>query len=130
MPSEIGRLVREAAEAYEAGDDDALFSLFHRDARAYIQEDLPNGGYWDGHEGFAAMLAEWREAWEEFGYEILEVEEHGDRALTRVKQHGVARGSGMEIDMELYYVWGARDGKIDLWHLYLDREQAEAVARG
>ena len=122
--------MNEAAEAYQSGDDDALMSVLHPDGHAFIQEDLPNGGRWDGHEGARNMLREWREAWQEFGFEILEVEEFGERALTRVRQHGVARGSGMEIDMELYYVWAARDGKVDLWHLYLDRERAEAVARG
>ena len=130
MPSAVATLVSEAAEAFASGDDDTLLSLVHPGGYAFIQEDLPNGGRWDGREGFEAMLREWREAWERFGWELLELEEHGDRALTRVRQHGVARGSGMEIDMELYYVWGARDGKIGLWHLYVDREQAEAVARG
>ena len=130
VPSEIARLVREAGEAYRSGGYDAILPLLHPEGHAFIQEDLPNGGRWEGREGFAAMLREWNEAWEEFGYDVLELEEYGHRALTHVRQHGVARGSGMPIDMELYYVWGARDRKIDLWHLYLDRADAEAVARG
>ncbi len=130
MSSETIRLVTEASEAYRSGGYEALLPLLHPEGHAFIQEDLPNGGRWEGREGFAAMLREWGEAWEEFGYEVLDLEQYGDRALTRVRQHGLARGSGMEIDMDVYYVWGARDGKIDLFHLYLDRARAEAVARG
>ena len=130
VPSEIARLVEEASKGYGSGGLDGVVALVHPDGHAFIQEDLPNGGRWDGPEGFAAMVREWGEAWEEFGFEILDLEEYGDRELTRVRQRGVARGSGMEIEMELYYVWGARDGRIDLWHLYIDRAQAEAVARG
>jgi ketosteroid isomerase-like protein len=123
-------LLETAFEAFNRDGVQAVLPLVHEDVEVFIQDDLPNGGRWDGHEAWLEMDRAWEEAWEDFQVELLGVEERGERALVRVRQRGRARGSGIEIDGEFWYVIGLRDGKLALWHLYADRARAEACIGG
>jgi ketosteroid isomerase-like protein len=130
VPSRYDDLLETAFAAFNRAGAPGLLPLTHPDIEVFIQDDLPNGGRWDGHEGWLAMGRAWQEAWERFTVEPLEVEDHGARTLIRVRQRGRARGSGIEVDGEFWYVAEVRDGRISLWHLYTDRARAEASADG
>jgi ketosteroid isomerase-like protein len=114
----------EAFVDYLQGEDalDADF-VFH------VQEDLPNGGDWRGIEGFMEMSRIWLEPWEEFRidpHEFVEVSE--EALLVPVRQEGVAKGSGIEIGAEMFYVMRFREGRLSQVRLYTERELAERAA--
>lgn len=95
-----------------------------------VQDDLPNGGEWRGPEGFREMVDNWMEAWDEFDIapgEPVEVSE--DRFLVPVRQHVVAKGSGMELASEFFYTVELVDGRFSRIGLYTDRNLAEAALR-
>ncbi len=111
----VDLLVRE-----DAIDPDFLF---------HVQDDLPNGGDWPGIEGFNEMTRSWLEAWEEFKVEPHEFIEVGEDSLfISITQRAVARGSGIEVAGEFFYLLVFREGKVEQMRLYSDREQAERAA--
>jgi ketosteroid isomerase-like protein len=103
--------------------------LIHPDFLFHVQDDLPNGGDWAGIEGFQEMSRSWLEAWEKFSVEPHEFIEVGEEAvLVPLTQTAVAKGSGIEVAGEFFYVIHFRDGKVEQIRLYSDREQAERAA--
>jgi hypothetical protein len=74
--------------------------------------------------------AEWLEAWEQFRVDANEVEAVGDHFLL-VDSHQVARGrgSGIDVEMDVFWALEAQDGKLRRMHIYASRERAlEAIA--
>jgi len=49
--------------------------------------------------------------------------------LTTALQRGVGKGSGVEVEMRVYYLTEYRDGLATRVHLYADREKALEEAR-
>jgi ketosteroid isomerase-like protein len=130
-------LARRGFEAYNQGGPPGFMDFvvredkLHPDFVFHVQDDLPNGGYWRGVDGYEQMSRIWMEAWSEFRLLPHEFREVGhDRILVLLEQRGIARGSGMEIAGEFAYVLVFRDEKIEQIHLYTDRERAERVAAG
>jgi ketosteroid isomerase-like protein len=131
------QLVRRGFEVYNESGPSAFLDylvaaeLMHPDFLFFIQEDLPNGGEWRGVDGFGRMAASWLEAWEEFEVQPRDVAEVSeDRILVTVRQRAVARGSGLEIDGEFFYVFAFGDGRLEQIRLYRDRGAAELAAGG
>jgi len=101
----------------------------HPDLLWHIQEDLPNGGDWVGFDGFEEMSRSWLEAWESFSIEPGEfIEANDDAVLVPATQRAVARGSGIEVEGQFFWVLLFRDGKIAQLHLYVDRTLAKCAA--
>jgi hypothetical protein len=101
----------------------------HPELRWHIQEDLPNGGDWVGFEGFEEMSRSWMEAWESFAIEPHDFIELSESALLIPStQRAVARGSGIEVSGEFYWLLLFRGDKIEQIRLYTDRRLAEEAA--
>ena len=72
----------------------------------------------------------WLEAWESFTIDVVEFEPIGERHVVGdVRQSGRGRGSGVEVEMRLGYLWEVRGGKVIRLHIVPDRETALAAAR-
>jgi hypothetical protein len=128
-------LARRGIQAYnDTGPSGFLDLLVREDAidpdfLFHVQDDLPNGGDWPGIEGFNEMTRSWLEAWEEFKVEPHEFIEVGeDSLLLSITQRAVARGSGIEVAGEFFYLLIFREGKVEQMRLYSDRERAERAA--
>ena len=128
MPSEQLDLARRGIEAHNGGGFAGLADLLHDDVVAVVPDGLPNAGVYRGPEGFAAMMAQWVEAWEDFRVEIEELIEEGDAVLARVVQHGRGRGSGIETTMPAVHLMRFRDGRLVLWRLCQDLPEARLHA--
>jgi hypothetical protein len=46
----------------------------------------------------------------------------------RVTQRGIGKGSGIEVEMKIFYMLEIRDRRATRIHLYADREQALSAA--
>ena len=61
--------------------------------------------------------------------EIVSVEElSGDYLLVEVKQRAVGAGSGVPVEMALFWLFQFADGEVHKFHLYANREAALAAA--
>jgi ketosteroid isomerase-like protein len=130
-------LVRRGFEAYNRTGPSGFMDFVvredavHPDVRWYIQEDLPNGGEWVGFEGFEEMSRTWLEAWASFEIEPRDYIELNESAmLIPSTQRAVARGSGIEVSGEFFWLVLFRGDKIERMHLYTDRRLAEEAAAG
>jgi ketosteroid isomerase-like protein len=121
-------LTRRGFEAYNAGDSEAVIALLHPDVELHADSELINGGDYRGHEGFIRWNAEWTEAWEEFKIEPRSVETFGGHSIL-ADTHQVARGqeSGIDVEMDVYWVFDLADDQVVRMHLYATRERALAA---
>jgi ketosteroid isomerase-like protein len=121
-------LTRRGFEAYNARDFDALGALLDPDVELHASASVLNGGDYRGREGFLQWNAEWDEAWEGFVAEPAEIEPMGEHALL-VRTHQVATGAGSGVDVEMTVFWALEvvGGLVTKMHLYPDREEALAA---
>jgi ketosteroid isomerase-like protein len=123
-------LIRAGIEAANRGDIDGLVALFDPEVEFHIAPGLGNAGTYHGREGFRNGLGGWLEAWESFTIDVVELEPIGERHVVGdVRQLGRGRGSGIEVEMRLGYLWEVRGGLAVRFHIVPDRETARAVAR-
>jgi ketosteroid isomerase-like protein len=123
-------LVRAGIEEMNRGDIDALLARFDPEIEFHIAPGLGNAGTYYGREGFREGVDGWLEAWESFTIDVVEFEPIGERHVVGdVRQSGRGRGSGIEVEMWLGYLWEVRGGKVVRLHIVPDRETALAAAR-
>jgi ketosteroid isomerase-like protein len=103
---------RDFIEAYNRRDFDTAVKWFHPE----VDWVLPDRQSSDSGRGIAAVIRFWEGLDETFEELRLNPQEHvdaGDRVATRLRHYGRGKGSGVEIDEELYHqVATFRDGKI------------------
>jgi ketosteroid isomerase-like protein len=119
---------REFIAAYNRRD----FDLAVKDFDPEIEWVLPARQRSDSGRGPDAALRFFEEiddAMDELRLEPQEFIDAGDRVATRLRHHGRGRGSGVEIDEELYHqVATFRDGKIVRMEYFADWDEARAAA--
>jgi ketosteroid isomerase-like protein len=119
---------REFIAAYNRRD----FDLAVKDFDPEIEWVLPARQQSDSGRGPDAALRFFEEiddAMDELRLEPQEFIDAGDRVATRLRHHGRGRGSGVEIDEELYHqVATFRDGKIVRMEYFADWGEARAAA--
>ena len=128
-------IVRRGLEVFNGEGTEAFLDflaandLMHPEFTFHIQEDLPNGGAYEGPDGFRSMAAQWLEAWREFDVVMREIVRGGDeRLLVPVEQRAVASGSGVEVSGEFLYVFVFEAGRVREIHLLADRDLANRTA--
>jgi ketosteroid isomerase-like protein len=124
-------LTRRGFEAYNAGDYEGVVALLHPDVELYADDELLNGGSFRGHDGFIQWSAEWLEAWDEFRIEPRSIATIGEHAIL-VDTHQIARGagSGIDVEMDVFWAFEAQDGKLQRMHLYAARQRALDAIEG
>jgi ketosteroid isomerase-like protein len=129
VDSEFGKLIFDAFDAYQRGDDAALQEIYDPEIEVHADAGV-NSGTFHGWDGFRQWVSQWEDAWEEITYEPKEVIEFGtDLAVVPVQTAGRGRGSGIELEQEFVYVFQRREGRLIRFHLYPTRERALAVAQ-
>jgi ketosteroid isomerase-like protein len=124
MVEENVELARTGLEAFNRGDLETVFSLLDPEVVAFIPVELPNEGTYYGHDGFRQMLQQWNEPWEEFEVEPEDFIARGDHVVVPVRQRARGRGSGIEVEARLAYVFEIRNARLVRWELYADRREA------
>ena len=124
-------LARRGFEAYNAGDAETVAKLMRPDVEVHAAPGLVNSGDYRGQEGYTQWNAEWTEAWDEFKVEPTAVEPIGDRHVV-VDAHQVARGagSGIDVEMDVFWAFEVDGGQVARMHLYPTREEALEVIEG
>jgi len=124
-------LTKRGFDAYNAGDYEGLAALLHPDVELHADDELLNSGDFRGREGFTQWSSDWLEAWEEFRVDATAVEALGDHWIL-VDSHQVARGagSGIDVEMDVFWAFEAGKGTVRRMHIYASRERAlEAIER-
>ena len=102
-------------------------------AHADLVWDVSNLGWPDqqiyhGAEGAMQFLADWADAWDDWGMEVEDYLEAGERVAVIVNQQGRSKATGIPVEMRFAQVWTLRDGQGIRMQLYANPDDAlEAV---
>ena len=123
-------LLKEGVDAFNRGDAEPALAIFADDVECLVASDLMNAGTYHGHDGYLRMLTAWGEAWGAVTAEIVAAEELPDgHLLVEIHQRAVGAGSGVPVEMTLFWLFQFIDGVLVRFHLYGDREAAVAAVR-
>ena len=121
---------RAATELFQRGEVEAFLATMDPEVEIFSTPDLPNPGRFAGREGWIEWTSQWFDAWADFEVEIEDYEPVGERhVLMSARQRAKGAGSGVPVEMRVYYLTEYRDGLATRFHLYADREEALEVAR-
>jgi ketosteroid isomerase-like protein len=128
MSQENVEKAREFIAAYNERDFDRAVKHFDPE----IEWVMPARQRSDSGRGPGAAIRffeEIDEAMDELRLEPQEFVDAGDRVATRLRHHGRGKGSGVEIDEELYHqVATFRDGRIVRMEYFAEWDEALAAA--
>jgi ketosteroid isomerase-like protein len=129
-PEENVALSRAATEAFGRGDIDAFLATLDPEVEIFSTPELPNPGRFVGREGWIEWTSQWFDAWADFEVDVEKYEPVGQHhVLLTARQRAKGAGSGVPVEMLVYYLAEYRDGLATRFHLYATREQALEVAR-
>src|ERR671911_167997 len=129
-PEERIELARVAWEAYNAGDIEGVLRILDPDVVVHVPVELANSGTYRGHDGYRRGFGGWVEAFDHLSVDEFELEPVGDRhVVVDARQSGRGRGSGIEVEMRLGYMFELRDGKVVRFHVLHGRDAAIAAAK-
>jgi hypothetical protein len=123
-------------ETYQSGDLDAwrghVEEVFDPEVVLESESGAFTEGRWHGHGGAIAFVANQMEVLEGMWLRIDEYFEPYENCLiVPVTFGGLARHTGIELELHPVHVFTMRDGKAVRWQIFADREQAlEAAAQG
>ena len=130
MSEENVEVVRRSFEAWNAGDLEAIRSVYHDDV--VVETGITEfGRTFEGDDPIRRWVAEVRETWAEvhFDYERIFEGEADDVVVSFYRAIGIGRESGVEVvQRDLTGVYRFRDGLIVSEQVYLDRDEALEAA--
>jgi ketosteroid isomerase-like protein len=111
MSQENVEIVRASAEAWNAGNMDAVRELYHPDAILRAPEGWPEPGPFVGRDAVMRQFEQLRATWDADAVEpIGDPADAGERVAVRFIWRGVGRGPESAIELSLLFT--VRKGKI------------------
>jgi ketosteroid isomerase-like protein len=117
--------------AWARGDLEVMLLRWAPDCQLELLPELVAAGMrstYRGHAGICELAADWRDTWEEnipFPQEIIDV---GNPIIALGHLHLRARGSGVEFDLPIAFVWWFERGLIVRQRDFSDWEEALRAA--
>jgi ketosteroid isomerase-like protein len=105
-----------------------LFDYLDPELAIVEPAEIPDQHTWQGPDAYLRAMEQWPSHWDDFVAELVEIEERGDVVFHESHHRGTARGSSLALDIRVFNVQWFRDGKMYRWEMYLDRDEALAVA--
>ena len=123
MSRENVELVRTVFGGWARGDFRAASDLFAADFEWKQSPDAVEPG---SHRGasIGTALRQLFGVYENYRIEAEEYIDAGDRIVVVGRARGTARGSGMELDQSVFFLWTARNGKLASIEAFRDRGEA------
>lgn len=123
-------LLRTGIGAFNRGDSEAVAAMLDPAVECHVAPGLGNPGTWHGIDGYLEMTETWGEAFTSERSEIVSTEMPDDHHLiAEIRQRAYGAGSGVPVEMTIFYLLEVRDGRAVRLHIYGDREAALAATR-
>ena len=121
-------IVKALWDAWDRRDTPGMFALYDEDvAWDMTRSNVPGMGVYRGHAGVRQFFEEWLGTFEEFYARPEEFVHAGDHVVVQVCQGGRGKGSGVEVEMPVYWhAFWVRDGKVVRVVVHRDRDEALA----
>ena len=122
-------ILREGLIAWEQGDWETAIQMIDPKIEVYAPPEVGNPGTFHGIDGFLTWTQAWYEAWETFQQDLLSLEPFGERhVVCKVMQHGVGKGSGIQVDRQATWVYELGEDRLLYMALFFDHDAALALA--
>ncbi len=129
MSQENVEVIKQAFEAFDRGDYDAVLALFDENVVINQPPELPGAPpILHGHAGVLESFELWPEQWDEFRIEMLDIRDLGSHVLLSTQTFGRGKQSGIEVEARFTFVFTLDKGKIIRWQLFLREEDALEAA--
>ena len=90
--------------------------------------EMPDATTRHGHVGVLEAITAWPEQWDDYQFEIVQTVDAGDHVVVRTHQRGRGKGSGVDVEDEIWFVFGFRNGKVAEWRMFgAEREALDAA---
>jgi uncharacterized protein len=129
MSEENVEVVRRMHDAYGRGDFQIAISCFDPEVELSTPPRQPGAGIYRGHEGVRRATAIWVGTWDDFSTQMEELTDLGEQVLARICERGRGKGSGVEVERQLFQLFTLRGGKIVRLRMFMDRDEALKAAR-
>ena len=119
-----------AYEAIRRRDVDGFIREAHPDVEGALYVMEAEGAVYKGHAGLIRFLDELFAVFPNWHPDVLEVSDHGDVVVAKIRTAGRASGSGVEVEQTVWQVLGFREGKtISFRGFASEAEALEAVSQ-
>ena len=124
--SEVREIADAAYGALNAGDLNGFLALTTEDVEFTSMVAEAEGATFRGHEGVRQWWTTVRGAFEEVGWEPLDVQGLGERGVVKLRMAGTL--GGVPLEQVMWQAVRLRDGKARWWAFFRDeRDALEAV---
>ena len=106
---------------------EVVAEVFTEDAEWVEDPQRADQQIWRGHEGICESGRRWFDQWDEYSFEVIDIEDHGDHVLVRTREEGRGRSSGATVSADNHMVLTIREGKIARYQEFYDEQQARAA---
>ena len=129
MASENVELISTGLELFESGGLEAFLTLADPAIEVFADPEMANAGEFSGHEGFTTWSNQWFDAWSEISFVPHEpIEVTGTLVVAPMTQKATGAGSGIEVEMEIAWMFEITEGRLTRMHLYRTTERAVSAA--
>ena len=113
MSKENVEIVRRGTASLNAGDWDAVASLYHPDVEFRDLQHVPDmPEVFHGHAGLRAVAAHWTDVYDEFGAEVYEYIDADPWVVCDTRWYGRSKDSDVPVDVRVADAYEVKDGKI------------------
>jgi ketosteroid isomerase-like protein len=117
-------IVRDSLDAFNRGDWDRWFTMFHEDTELYSLRAQLEGHPYRGPEGMRRFVADLHEQWDYVRLEAPEIRDAGEWIVILGDFKARGSASGVEVDFRVGVVFATREGKITYGRFYSDSAEA------
>jgi ketosteroid isomerase-like protein len=112
MSQEDVEIVRRMHDAYARGDLQVTLACFDPELELSTAPSEPGTSTYRGIEGLREATTKWVGTWDDFHIDVEELTDLGEHVLARLHERGRGRGSGVEVERELFQLFTIRGDKI------------------
>jgi ketosteroid isomerase-like protein len=129
MSQENVEIVRDAFDAFTRDDIEGVLRLCDEKIVITQPPELPGASPQQrGHSGVLEAFEIWPEQWDDYRIEILRMADHGDHVLVTTRQRGRGKQSGIQVEMEIMFVFTVQNEKIVEMKIFMREDQALEAA--
>jgi ketosteroid isomerase-like protein len=125
MSEENLKVVRAAYDAYSRGDMPAMLELVDPSVVFTPLPDTPDVQSFHGHESLLQAFDDLGPgAWDDFSIQVRHMRDFDDYVLASFRWWGRGKGSGIQMENDIYALHTLRAGKLVRWQFFPSEQQA------
>jgi uncharacterized protein len=102
--------LREAYQALDRGDAEAIRSFLHPEVELHDRPEIPDATSYVGWEGLMLSVRESRESFEDFHFLPQRFFPSGDECVVEILMTGQGKVSGVPVEERIAHHWTIKDG--------------------